>query len=77
MTLSRRSDSYEVRDEEVEAGLRELAAHIDGKTPAGMGFCLLLFTLEPGATFYISNAERGTMIAALQEFIRSNKERGH
>ena len=71
------ADTYEVRDERLEGALRELADYIDGKLPSGFGFCLLLFTFEPGVTFYISNAERGTMIAALQEFIRSNKERGH
>lgn len=71
------SDSYEVHDEQLEAALKELAKYIDGKLPPGFGFCLLLFTFEPGATFYISNAERGTMLKALQEFIRSNKERGH
>lgn len=71
------SDFYEVRDADVEAALRELADHIAGTVPDGFGFCLLLFTFEPGATFYISNAERGTMLTALQEFIRSNKERGH
>lgn len=71
------TDSYEVRDPELESALRDLAKYIDGKLPPGFGFCLLLFTFEPGATFYISNAERKTMLKALQEFVRSNKERGY
>jgi hypothetical protein len=77
MTQRDESSSYEVRDPELETALRELADYITGKLPPGFGFCLLLFTLEPGATFYISNAERATMLTAMQEFIRSNKERGH
>lgn len=71
-------DVYEVRDEELEAALKELARYIEGEIPPQLCFCLMLFTAdEPRATFYISNAERGTMLAALQEFIRTNKARGH
>jgi hypothetical protein len=77
MTPSGKSDSFEIRDEELEGMLKELGDFIGGKLPPGFGFSLLLFTFEPGVTFYISNAERGTMLKALQEFIRSNKERGH
>jgi hypothetical protein len=70
-------DEYEVHDPELEDTLKELGRYIDNKLPSEFGFCLLLFTFKPGATFYISNAERGTMLKALQEFIRSNKARGH
>lgn len=71
------SEEYEIHNEQLEAVLKQLADYIDDKLPPGFGFCLLLFSFEPGVTFYISNAERGTMLTALQEFVRSNKERGH
>ena len=70
-------DYYEIEDEQLKSLLREKGDLIAKDLPSRFGFCLLLFTFEPGATFYISNAERSTMVVALQEFIRSNKARGY
>lgn len=41
----------------------------------GYGFCLLVFDFgESGRMNYISNAERESMIEAMQEFIDKHKE---
>lgn len=70
---------YEVHDEQIEEALRDLARLIDRRIPDGMGFALLLFDFKdpPEAMFYISNAERGSMVKATQEFVRKQKERGY
>lgn len=71
------TEEFEINDDELRTLLNEVGHSIGDRLPSNWGFCLLLFSYEPGATFYISNAERGTMITALQEFIRKQKERGH
>lgn len=71
------TEEFEIDIPEMKERLQTLASLIDVALPEGWGFNLLLFTFEPGATFYISNARRDTMLAALQEFIRAQKERGH
>lgn len=68
---------YEVDDAALQAQLRELAAEIDARTDPEMGFCLLLFRFDGAGMFYISNAERPSMLKAIQEFVRVQKARGH
>lgn len=63
-------DNYEVRNEAAEKALRDIADHINGMVPAGMGFTLLLFDFgEGGNMFYMSSADREDMIKAMKEFI--------
>jgi hypothetical protein len=71
-------EEFEVDVPEIKAMLNEIGHIIGDQLPDGWGMCLLLFSFGPGgATFYISNAERETMIQALQEFVRHQKQRGH
>lgn len=55
--------------EVVEAG-NDLARQIDSGIPPGWGFTLLIWERDGRSVFYISNAEREGMVAALQEFLR-------
>jgi hypothetical protein len=51
-----------------EAMMQGLAAHIEETLPEGFAFALVAFTCgEGGYVGYVSNAERGDMIAALRE----------
>jgi hypothetical protein len=73
-----RDEEFEVDEPEIRAMLNDIGHTIGDQLPAGWGMTLLIFSFgDGGATFYISNAERGTMIAALQEFVRHQKQRGH
>jgi hypothetical protein len=66
---------FEVRDEEAEAMLKEIGQLLKASCPPGMGFSLLVFTFgEGGSMFYTSNAQRETMIQAMQEFIAKFRE---
>ena len=76
------SAGYNVRSEEVEAALRELANDIKPKVPKGFGFTLLIFSYgktglpnegSEGSMFYISTGEREDMLKAMKEFIRHNE----
>lgn len=70
-------EEYEIQNEPIRAMLRDVGHTIGDQLPPGWGMCLLLFTFDGEETFYISNAERGSMIKMLQEFIREQKRRGH
>lgn len=58
---------------EVEKLLEEIGGTIGRQLPEGWGFNLLLFTFEPGSTFYISNANREDMIRELEDFLAKEK----
>lgn len=69
--------SFEVRNEEVEAKLKEIGRAIKADMPEGFGFALLIFSYKgapDGSMFYMSSAERSTMIAAMREFIQKHGE---
>lgn len=62
---------YEVDLPEIQEILTALADSINEKLPEGWGFNLLLFNFGPdGLMFYISNAQRETMIKAMEEFLQ-------
>lgn len=62
------------RNAEVESKLRNIGARIGTSLPSGFGFTLLIYSFGPdGSMFYISNAERTSMIEAMQEFISKQK----
>jgi len=61
---------YEVKDADAQRRLRTLGDQIRKGLPPGWAFTLFLFTLgEGGSMFYLSSAERTSMLEALHEFI--------
>ena len=64
---------FEVRNPEVEAKLRDIGMRLKdsvGQIP-GYGFALMLFSYgEGGDFFYISSAERTSMVNLLREWIQ-------
>jgi hypothetical protein len=80
---------FEVQDPEIEKLMRDLGRSLKKDMPLGWGFTLLIFSYDGEGFFYISSAERASMMEALQEmmlregyvFISSteptNKERKH
>lgn len=67
---------HELDDDEVAGLLPQLAREIDSRTPERLGFALLLFEFEGEGMFYVSSAQRETMVKAMQEFVRKQKEKG-
>lgn len=65
--------TFEVRNSEVEEKLREIGRTLKEQMPEGFGFALLIFSYKPGSMFYLSSAERDTMIAAMREFIAKHE----
>lgn len=64
---------FEIRNPEVEEKLREIGRMLKASMPQGFGFALLIFSYQPGSMFYLSSAERDTMIAAMREFIAKHE----
>ncbi len=65
---------FEVFNEDIEFKMREIGEIISGVLPAGWGFNLLVFSFGAGGSmFYISNAERQSMIDAMNEFIKKQE----
>ena len=66
---------FYVKDPKAEEALKNIGRHIKNEMlPGGYGFALLVFNLgKEGGMFYMSSAERATMIEAMKEFI-SNAE---
>jgi len=61
--------------EMLEKNADALGKVIGGAVPDGIGFCLMIFSFGPeGWLTYSSNAERGSMLEALQELIDKVKE---
>lgn len=62
--------NYEIENAEVEGVLNDIGQKLGETMPKGFGFNLLIFSFgENGSMFYISNAQRQDMIAAMKEFI--------
>lgn len=67
-------NSYNIRNDEIEAVLRKLANQLKEQMPEGWGFTLQIFSYgENGVNFYISTANRDDMIRLMQEFINREK----
>ena len=64
--------TYEVPvPDEVKELLNSIGNIIGPQLPKGWGFTLLIFTFGEGGTMtYISNAERESMIEAMNEFMK-------
>lgn len=66
---------FEVRNPEIEADLKGIGRTIASQLPEGWGFMLFIFSFgEGGSNFYISNAQRPDVIAAMKEFIERNEQ---
>ena len=68
--------SFKVRNPEAEEKLREIGRGLKASMPEGFGFALLIFSYKgapDGSMFYMSSAERSTMIAAMREFIQKHE----
>jgi hypothetical protein len=68
--------AFEVRNPAIEERLRDIGRTIKASMPEGYGFTVLIFSYEGapnGSMFYISSAERDTMIAAMREFIQKHE----
>jgi hypothetical protein len=65
--------TFEVRNPEIEEKLRMIGRWLKDQMPKGFGFTLLIFSYKPGSMFYISSAERDTMITAMREFIAKHE----
>lgn len=58
------------------AFMRKLAERIRPKLPKGFGFALIVFPFNrPGISNYISNANRESMIEALEEKVKILKSK--
>jgi hypothetical protein len=63
-------NTFEVNDPLIQQKLKDLGTIIAASMPPEVGFTLLIFPfLKTGGIFYISNAERESMIKALEELI--------
>lgn len=69
-------EDFEVRDEDMEAMLKELGGILKDSMPEGWGFTLLMYTYDKGATFYVSSGHRADVMRMLKEFI-AKQEQGH
>lgn len=66
--------TYQVRNQEIEELLRSLGRRIGREMPEGWGFTVFLFQNEGKSIFYISTAERESMLMAMKEFIARNSQ---
>jgi hypothetical protein len=67
--------SFEVRNEEIEARLKEIGTRIRASLEGtDHGFVLLIFSFgEGGNMFYTSNAQRQDVCNAMREFIAKHE----
>jgi hypothetical protein len=68
-------ERYEVKNADVQRLLRTIGGNIDEDLPDGWGFTLFLYNYgEGGALFYISSAERATMIETVKEWLAKQEK---
>lgn len=67
--------NFKVHNPEIEEHIRKVGRLIKDSMPDGWGFTVLMFDLNTtkGSMFYLSSAERKSMIEAMEEFIAKNK----
>jgi hypothetical protein len=65
---------YEFHNEEIERKLNEIGHKLKEGLPEGYGFMLMIFGYSNEEMFYMSSAQRETMIHAMQEFIAKFRE---
>lgn len=71
MSADKYTDNYEVKNPELQAVLKSIGSKVGGALPDGWGFALFLFEMgmKGGATFYISSADRESVVEAMQEWM--------
>lgn len=63
-------ESFEVKDDHLKNILKDIGREIKKDLPQDVGFTLLVFDYgEEGNLFYLSSADRSSMVATLKEFI--------
>lgn len=63
-------DAFNVKNDEVQAKLRELGVYLKSQMPKNMGFTLLMSEWgENGAMFYISSIERESSLESMKEYL--------
>ena len=69
--------TFEVRNPLVEEKLKEIGRRLKDSMPEGFGFTVLIFSFNEGgglgSLFYMSSAERDSMIATMREFIQKHE----
>lgn len=66
---------YEVRNEEIEAKLKDIGRMVIDSLPKGWGFALHIFSYgEGGNMMFISSAKRADYMNLLREFISRYEE---
>ena len=70
--------TFEVRNPLIEEKLKEIGRMLKASMPEGFGFTVLIFSYEYeggklGSLFYMSSAERDSMIATMREFIQKHE----
>lgn len=65
------NEDFQVKNALIEEQLKRIGREIKEKMPENWGFTIMMFDLNTnsGSMFYLSSAERGDMIKAMQEFI--------
>jgi hypothetical protein len=65
--------AHELRNPEVEAKLKQIGLRMKAEMPEGFGFTFLMFSHDLKTIYYLSSAERDSMIAAMREFIQKHE----
>lgn len=73
--MTPRDERHELKDPEKIKVLNDLAARINKLLPEGFGFTLFMFSYGPdGELYYISSAERATMVETIEEWLRKQAD---
>lgn len=61
--------SYEIRNPQIEAMMREVAKTISAQLPEGWGFSLFLFKFFAEDSFYISSGDREGVVHSIRQWL--------
>lgn len=66
---------FKIRNELIETLLQQIGGAIGRGIPEGYGFSLQIFKFDGPEFFYLSNAERGSLMSVLKEWIAKEEKR--
>ena len=70
------NDDFLVRNPEVEKQLKEWGRKVKDSLPENYGFMLMIFSYgEGGDLFYMSSAERESVLETMEEFIKKERSK--
>lgn len=72
----RQNEDYQIRNELIETLLQQIGGAIGRGIPEGYGFSLQIFKFGGPEFFYLSNAERGSLMNVLKEWIAKEEKKG-